>query len=150
AMAIAFCTGNFPQLVRDLHALLNANDLAALRPSVGRPLSVASLPDWVAQTKRKKDFWQTLLALGMLRLARQFDSAVELMKAYQTQVPTEWRAAWANEQAALAWHRGRPDEAASHWRSQAESAPVLFNRGMAALFLGQPAEARPWLQQAVD
>jgi hypothetical protein len=27
---------------------------------------------------------------------------------------------------------------------------VLFNRGMAALFLGQPAKARNWLARAAD
>src|SRR5437868_2510011 len=30
AAAVAFCAGNYPQLVRDVHALLKANDLSEL------------------------------------------------------------------------------------------------------------------------
>ena len=40
-----------------------------------------------------------------------------------------------------------------HWRAwdaTTESPAVLFNRGMARLFLGQIAEAREWLQKAID
>ena len=41
------------------------------------------------------------------------------------------------------WHRGDAAEAAlASWRGQPESVPVLFNRGMAALFLGDAAAAR--------
>ena len=64
-------------------------------------------------------------------------------------MPAEWRAAWANETAALAWHRGHPDEALKLWQAQTPSVPVLFNRGMAALFLGKFADARAALSEAV-
>ena len=69
---------------------------------------------------------------------------------HATTAPADWKAAWANEEAALAWHRGRTQEAASLWQKQAPSIPVLFNRGMAALFLGKPKEARPLLTKAVN
>src|SRR5439155_23779777 len=36
AAALAFCAGNFPQLVRELQPLLQATDLATLRPAGGR------------------------------------------------------------------------------------------------------------------
>ena len=62
--------------------------------------------------------------------------------------PAEWRAAHANEEAALAWHRGRADEAAALWQKQSESVPVLFNRGMAALFLGDAVTAHEALTRA--
>jgi hypothetical protein len=35
------------------------------------------------------------------------------------------------------------------WQAQEASVPVLFNRGMAALFLGRAAQAREPLTQAV-
>jgi hypothetical protein len=36
------------------------------------------------------------------------------------------------------------------WQMQPASAPVLFNQGMAALFLGRAAEARSPLSRAVS
>jgi hypothetical protein len=59
-----------------------------------------------------------------------------------------WRAAWANEEAALLWHDGQWEQAAEAWQTQPASVPVRFNRGMAALFLGRPANAHADLQQA--
>jgi tetratricopeptide (TPR) repeat protein len=90
-----------------------------------------------------------LLAVGALRLARQFEQAEELLRQCRDEAPAEWQAAVANEEAALAWHRGRAEEAVALWRAQPESVPVLFNRGMAALFLGDSAEARSCLSRAV-
>src|SRR6185369_3346808 len=96
-----------------------------------------------------KQYPETLLAIGALRLARQFDKADELIAKQRSDVPAEWQAAFANEEAALAWHRGQAHEALKAWRSQPDSVPVLFNRGMAALFTGKAADARVALQQAV-
>ena len=50
AVALAFCAGNFPQLVRNLQPLLQAAELTALRSPSERPLPVASLLEWAAQT----------------------------------------------------------------------------------------------------
>jgi tetratricopeptide (TPR) repeat protein len=147
AAALAFCVGNFPQLVRALHPLLHAADLRALREAPGRPSAVPVLLDQAA-ADREQPFPQVLVTLGGLRLARQFDRAEALLRRRRGRVPAEWAAAWANEEAALTWHRGRAEEAAALWQAQADSAPVLFNRGMAALFLGRPAEARPALRRA--
>jgi tetratricopeptide (TPR) repeat protein len=149
--ALAFCLGNYPQLVRDLHSLLQTPDLKTLRDSAGarsvRPL--AALLDWAAQATRKGQSSQLLLAAGVLRLARQFARAEELLERCREELPAEWQPVIANEEAALAWHRGRAEEAAALWRAQPESVPVLFNHGMAALFLGDLAEARSCLNRAV-
>jgi hypothetical protein len=142
--ALAFCLGNFPQRVRDLHPLLHAGNLSLLRPTAGRPVPT---PVQLVEAGRL-GFPQVAFALGVFRLAKQFDQADALVQAQRGQVPAEWAAAWANEEAALTWHRGRPEEAAALWQAQAESVPVLFNRGMAALFLGRPADARALLRRA--
>jgi hypothetical protein len=89
------------------------------------------------------------LALGVLRLARQFELSLQLVRVNRAEVPPEWQPAWANEEAALAWHAGRHEEAASVWQAQPDSVPASFNRGMAALFLDRPREARPELARAV-
>jgi hypothetical protein len=146
AQSLAFALGNFPQAVRHLNPLLQSPTLAALKPAPSSARSLPALATWASQQNR---FPQVIHALGVLRLAKQFDRAAELVKRHQGDVPAEWRGAWANEQAALAWHQGQTDKAAALWQSQEISAPVLFNRGMAALFTDQPREARTWLTQAV-
>jgi hypothetical protein len=61
-----------------------------------------------------------------------------------------WHAALANEEAALAWHRGDCDRAAELWAKLPQSAPACFNRGMSALFRDDAARARAELTQAVS
>jgi hypothetical protein len=149
ATALAFAVGNFPQLVRDWQPLLQATDLPALRRTTMRSLPAAGLVEWADQVTSQGCFPDILLAVGALRLAREYDRAAAILQSREALVPSEWRGAWANEQAALAWHRGHADEAAALWRAQPTSAPVLFNRGMAALFLGHRADARTALGKAV-
>ncbi len=146
-IALPFCLGNFPQMVRHLPALLHHPNLAAPRVAAARAVPVAGLEEWAACVTRSKDCPQSLLAAAVLRLARQFDAATRLLGGLKD-VPAAWQGTMANEQAALAWHRGDTDEAVASWQAQAESVPVHFNRGMAALFLGGAAEARASLARA--
>ncbi|MGV2388610.1 MAG UNVERIFIED_CONTAM: hypothetical protein LVR29_10810 [Microcystis novacekii LVE1205-3] len=83
----------------------------------------------------------------MLRLARQFDAAADLLTR---RVATEWENVRLNEWAALAWHSGETDAALSVWRKLSPSAVVLFNLGMAQLFAGNSAEAASHLRQAAS
>jgi hypothetical protein len=140
AVAVPFCLGNFPQLMRDWHSLIAGSDLQMAE----RPLPVGSLTAWA---ERQKSYPTALLAAGVLRLAQHFDTAATVLGRAED-VPAAWRAVYANEAAALAWQRGRHAEALSHWSAQAARVPVLFNRGMALLFLGRPAEARAPLTEA--
>jgi tetratricopeptide (TPR) repeat protein len=145
AVALAFAVGNFPQLVRDLHPLLSGGDLTGLRPRPGR---AAEAPALVQRAAAAQDGPALLLAAGALRLARRFDEADDALHRAKA-LPAEWQALVANEAAALAWHLGDAERAAALWAGQPDSAPVLFNRGMAALFLGRPADARASLTKAV-
>jgi hypothetical protein len=149
ATALPFCVGNFPQLVRNFQALTQAKKLTDLRSSASRPVQVTTLLDWAKQTTAAKQFPRALVALGALRLAKYFDAADELVQANDASVPPQWRAAWANEKAALAWQRGQFEEARALWQAMPATVPVLFNRGMAALFCGRPTEARTALNEAV-
>jgi tetratricopeptide (TPR) repeat protein len=134
--------------VRNLSALVQAADLGSLRTTGGRPVEAVGLADWAAGCDASEPAL-TLFAAGVLRLARLYDHAAELLRQSKP-AASEWRDAWANEEAALAWQRGRAEEADRLWQTLPESAPVLFNRGMAALFLNRPAEARGWLRKAAD
>jgi tetratricopeptide (TPR) repeat protein len=148
AAALAFAAGHFPQLVRNLQPLLHTTDLRALRPAGQPAADRPGLVNWARQAAAKRPGPQALLAAGALRLARQFDAAAELLRRERDRTPSAWQAAWANEEAALAWHRGDVDRALALWQAQPESAPVLFNRGVAALFSGKPADARTALAAA--
>jgi hypothetical protein len=146
AVAVACALGNFPQMVRSFHALLQTPNLAELRPSANRGTSVSGLVDWA---KKAVDFPAVLLALGVLRLAKQFDEADRLVHTHENAVPAESRTFWENEKAALCWHRGRHEQARDIWRSLEPIVPVQFNRGMADLFLGDSAAAQTSLASAV-
>jgi tetratricopeptide (TPR) repeat protein len=148
--AVTFSFGNFPQLVRDLRSLLDAERMSSLRCTPSQPSQAPALEDWVAALLGKNEYPLPLLAVGLRRFARQFDQAEEALQRCQPDVPAPWRAAWANEEAALEWHRGREDRAIDLWKSQAPSTPALFNRGMAALFQDRPAEARTSLSAAIS
>lgn len=148
ALDLAFCTGNFPQMVRNLSLLLQAKAGASVAPVRSKPCLSSALVDW-SDAAATKPFPQLLIAVGLMRLAQDFDRAAALLK--KCAAPAEWRAATVNEEAALAWHSGRRAEARDLWLTRGDDAhlPTLFNRGMAALFLGKPADARAPLAKAV-
>jgi len=146
AVALAFVLGNFPQLVRNLQPLLAAEDLPALRQLAPHATGTTALRMWAEAVQEPAD---VLLAAGVLRLAGELNQAAALLGRV-ARMPAEWQALRANEEAGFFWHQGRCDEALKCWETQEESVPVLFNRGMANLFLGQPAQARMALEQAVQ
>jgi hypothetical protein len=143
AVALAFCLGNFPQLVRNLHVLLT-REPAALRDGPSQAAEDPALVEWANHVEGGP---QRLLAAGVLRLARQFDAADALLAPGAD--AGGWEAVLANERAALAWHRGQAEKSLALWEQQPDSAVVLFNRGMARLFLGRAAEAVADLSRAV-
>ena len=148
-VGIALCAGNFPQLMRNFHTILTQPNLAEMRPTVGRPAQVDDLLPWAEEVARKKHFPEMLLALGALRLAKHFAEADQFVKAHDADIPAEWQNGWENEKAALLWHQGRCDEARQRWDALEATIPVLFNRGMAALFLNDRAAAKKHLTAAV-
>jgi len=148
-VAVAFCVGNFPQLMRNFHAIFSQSNLEGMRPTASRPATVEELIPWVHQVAAKKQFPQMLLALGALRLARHFEDANALIHTHDAEVPVEWRTGWENEKAAIAWHSGRCEDARKIWDALEPTIPVLFNRGMSAVFSGEAETAVTHLNAAV-
>jgi hypothetical protein len=149
--ALPFAAGYCPQLVRDLTPLLQADKLSDLRPtSASAGPGPAGLQAWVLHTVQQGDAAEALLAVGVLRTAGQTGLAGQLLTELKARVPAEWRTALANEEAALAWQEGRWEDAAERWLTLPPSVPVLFNRGLADLFLDRPVEARASFAQAVN
>jgi tetratricopeptide (TPR) repeat protein len=148
-VAIAFSAGNFPQLMRNFHTILTQPNLVEMRPTGGQPAAASDLRGWADDIAAKKQYPEMLLALGAFRLARQFDEADKFVNAHDANIPSEWRAGWENEKAALAWHSGRCEEARQMWRALEPTAPVLFNRGMSALFAHDFTDAKQQLTAAI-
>jgi hypothetical protein len=146
--ALPFCLGNFPQLVRDVHGLLRSDKLSELRPVPARPVALSSKP--AEDAIRQRQYGLFLLSTGTLRLAKQFDRAEQLLQVHERELPDCWQPALGNERASLAWHRGDTEKAAGLWAGLAPSVPVLFNRGMAALFSDRAAQAKDPLVRAVE
>lgn len=151
-VALAFAFGNFAQMVRHFHTILQSKDLTALRPSVNpsRPTPVAGeLLEWARKIAAGKPGPQLLLAIGSLRLAKQFEEAAQIVAQHDANIPTGLRPAWDNERAALAWHAGKAAEANALWHKMQANPVVLFNHGMSDLFLGRTHEAQQSLEKAV-
>src|SRR5205085_7663093 len=72
---LAFAAGNYPQLVRDLVPLYRAESLAGLPLADGPAVSGTRVDTWAEAAARAGSFPQVLMALGVLRLARQWDAA---------------------------------------------------------------------------
>jgi len=129
-IAVPFCVGNYPQLVRDFHKLLQQADWTPQRHVDSTPVNAPAVIEWA---HKATSFPQRIFALATLRLAKQYDRARGLASAA---VPMEWQAAWDNELAALAWQEGRADAARTLWRKQPPTLPIRFNLAMAELFIG--------------
>lgn len=149
--AIPMAVGNYPQALRDILPLLGGVRLMELRPKVDRPLALEALPEWGVKKAASSDLASALLAAGALRLARRFAEAEALLAQITKNASADWAGLIANEEAALAWHRGEFNEAEKLWQQNplANSPAVLFNRGMAALFQDRKADAAKLLAQAV-
>jgi tetratricopeptide (TPR) repeat protein len=145
AVDLAFCLGNFPQMVRLLQPLLTLGGAVQPTSLAPRPIPAAGLAEWA---KNARTFPEILLAAGMLRLNQQFGEAEDLLRQ-AGEADAHLAALRANEEAALLWHQGRHEDALAAWQTQDAAAPVLFNRGMAAIFLGRFAQAQEPLGQAV-
>ena len=145
-----FALASYPQRVRDLTALLQAKDLAKLRPSGENRPAVASLRSWATKQVEKSTPVQALMAAAVLRAAHDFEQAEIILNGVRDKVSESLRHAFTNEEAALKWQKGHAEQALALWESLPESPTSLFNRGMATLFLGQSIKARELLKKAVD
>src|SRR5262245_46446974 len=136
AFAVPMAAGNFPQRVRDLQPLLVKFDPTELRPSGSQPptTGLSGLRNWISKNSDK----QPVLAAGLARLIGDFDTAEKLLPTDAT-----------NERASLLWQRGMCEEALAAWHAATETPAVLFNRGMALLFLGKIADAKVALTKAI-
>jgi tetratricopeptide (TPR) repeat protein len=148
--ALPFALANYPQRVRNLGQLLEATELGELLPAPADSTPVATgLLKWGTRHIQAGDLPHALIAAANFRAAGDFDRADQTLQGLKATVSADWRDVLANEEAALHWHRGDYAKAAELWAALPDSLPVRFNRGMAALFLGNRDEARKHLNNAI-
>ena len=146
--ALPFALANYPQRVRELGTLQQAKELSSLLGETNESSSASSgLTKWAARLTENTD------AINMLVAAANFRAAGDHERAEQSlpkRIPAELQIVLGNERAALLWHKGDYAAADAAWAKLPDTVPVRFNRGMAALFLGRPAEAVAHLRAAID
>jgi tetratricopeptide (TPR) repeat protein len=149
--AVPMAAGNFPQRVKDVAPLVGRFNPAALRPSAGGTPApgLSGLRTWIVREAKKRTAAAALLAAGVARATGELDWAAELLADAEALCAGDDRARWENERAALAWQRGDAAEALARWEALPDAPVVRFNRGMALLFLGRPADARAALDAAI-
>jgi tetratricopeptide (TPR) repeat protein len=150
AAALPCALGNYPQMVRDLRAIVQAKSLSSIRTGQSRVLPLSGLAARASELAGRQDYTALLVAAGMLRAASHFEDAEHLLRTNSKDFPESLQQLVANELAALAWQRGQIQEATRMWEAQKPSPAVWFNRGMAALFQDQASEATSYLKKAVD
>lgn len=141
---LPMAAGNFPQLVRDWLPMVDAASLHSTLSANGAKPDVAGLQEWIEGCARTDDPGRLLLAVGLLRLTKRYESAAKLLSS---QAPAKnWKTAFANEQAACLWHSGDHAAARKLWASLPDTAATQFNRGMSELFSDNAKAAVPHLK----
>jgi len=140
--ALPFALGNYPQQVRELDSLVKAEDLSALLasdPTAGE--TPKGLAEWCRKQADAGTMPQALIAAAMHRVSRDYPAAERVLTDLAGKVPFEWLTTLENERAALLWERGHHVAARAAWDKLADTNPVVFNRGMSALFAGESQAA---------
>jgi len=148
--AVAYAAGNFPQEVRDLASLVEADELSTLRPHhhMTEPVQ-RTAKVWIEQRMESHQPAEQILAIGVLRYLGEVELAEHHLARLEVSLGGEWQSVIANERGAVAWHRGDAVAALQIW-SQGDTLPMRFNQGMALLFTDRAAEALPILRKVTE
>ena len=149
--ALPFAIGNYPQRVRELGALIQAGDLRSLLTArTTTEETPKSLGDWCRKQAESGELPQALVAASMHRVSGDLSRAEAALASLSKVAKFEWTTTIENERAALMWEAGNHSEARRLWESLPDTNPVMFNRGMAALFLGEAKAAIPQFRKLAD
>lgn len=139
AVAVPFAAGLFPQRVSDASALFAGTRPAAAARSAG----FDALRQWVAASVGSGSAARLLVAAGVAASLGDPLTADAMLKAAEPLCDGPHRAAWENQRAAVSFLAGT----AATWP---DGVAGDFNRGLTALFGGQPAAAAAPLRRAAD
>jgi len=140
--ALPFAIGNYPQRVRELGALIQTGDLnSLLTKNVEVEEASKPLVDWCKKQVDAGTMPQAMIAASLYRVSGDLAKAGDALESLAKKAPFEWTTTLENERAALMWESGKFAEARALWNSLPDTNPVIFNRGMASLFMGEPKSA---------
>src|SRR5262249_47997182 len=98
---LPFCIGNFPQMVRNLPELFETAALTLGRVPTAPVTPSDDVLAWAEDGSKRSP--HPLLAAAVMRLLGQHHRAEEILGRANETLPAEWKAALANERAALAF-----------------------------------------------
>ncbi len=150
-VAIPFCVGNYPQMLRDVAPLLSGNVQTALAAQIAQAPTMTDVSAWGDSMLQRGKWAESLFAAAVLRSGGQQKEAAELLGRIAKLAPKSCEPLCRNEHAALAWCAGDRKRAGQLWDAhpQCECPPILFNRGLAAIVGGKFQEADKLLRQTV-
>ena len=142
ATAVPLAAGFFPQRVSDASALFAGRSAPA---AAAKLPGFDALRQWVAASVGSGSAARLLVAAGVAASLGDTLTADAMIAAAEPLCVGPARTAWESQRAAVRYATGR----AADWAGVA--GPVgEFNRGLAALFAGQPAAAAAPLRRAAD
>lgn len=149
--ALPFAIGNYPQRVRELGTLIQTNDLSKLLEQSKQDSDVSkNLGQWCEKHIESGKMPQAMIAAALYRVSGDLETASRTLEVLVKTAPFEWTTTLENERAALLWETGRHAQARAMWESLPDTNPVMFNRGMAALFMGDAKSAIAQLRKLVS
>lgn len=151
-VAVPFCVGHYPQMLRDVAPLLVDQRPSSLLTHRNGPKEMNDVAAWGGNMLQKRQWAQAVLAAAVLRMAGQCHAAGKVLGQVRASAPPVWDGVLRNEEAALAWASDDARSANRLWEEHplADSPPVLFNRGLTALFADRLEVAETLLRQAAE
>jgi hypothetical protein len=151
-VAVPFCMGYYPQMLRDVSPILAKRRPSSLLTGTAKPQPMNDVVAWGTSMLRKQKWAEALVAAAALRMCGQSNAARDMLDQIRKSAAVAWNAVLLNEEAALAWAGGDLRKAGDLWAKhpQADMPPILFNRGLVALFTDRPRDAESLLRQAAD
>jgi hypothetical protein len=114
------------------------------RKPAGQVAGFGGLRGWLRTAARSKSPTTLLVAAGVAASLGDRAEAEAALTAADPLCDGPWRAAWQNQRAAVSWLFGETGD----WPATGPAAD--FNRGLAALAAGKPADAARHLQTVAD
>jgi hypothetical protein len=151
-VAIPFCMGHYPQMLRDVTPILANGRPSSLLAETQQPQPMNDVVAWGTSMLPKQKWAEAIVAAAVLRMTGQSDAARDILDQVRISAPVAWNAVLLNEEAALAWAAGDLRKAGDLWAKHpsADTPPILFNRGLVALLTDRPRDAESLLWQAVN
>jgi len=140
-VGVPLAAGLFPQRFRQVPGAFATGPVGT--PSAAHPQpGFTALRGWIKKALKSKSATNLLVAAGVATVLGDHADADAALVAAEELCTAAWRAIWENQHAAVLWLRGNQAQAARLWASADDRPAIVFNRGLSALFGGNPAASQ--------